>query len=115
MQLSLWRNHLGRRERIAFKEYVIERKVRLVGGEWLELSDTRLSPGKSVHLELDWQSDAHYAQYMILVEPDAFYLETLYEPNAVNSVDPLAQRIWRAARDLARGNAYVLFEGRLTQ
>lgn len=115
MQLSLWRNNSGKSVRIAFREHVIGRKVRLVDGEWIELSDTRLSPGKSAQLELDWQPGAHYAHYMILVEPDAFYLETLYESNAVNSEDPFAQRLWRSARDRARENAYVLFEGRLTR
>lgn len=115
MQLSLWRYQQGQGYRLAFKEHIIERKVQLVDGNWIEHSDTRLSPGEAAYLVLDWQSEANLAEYVILVEPDAFYLETLYEPNAAEPADPLIERLRRSARDRARGNAYILYEGRLNK
>ena len=113
MQLSLWRDDGERRTRLAFDEHIIERMVRWVDGKWFEHFDTRLSPGETASVRLDWQPGAHYAEYAVLAEPDVFYLETLYEHNASASSDSLLDRLWDSARDRAVAGAYVLCEGQL--
>lgn len=115
MQLSLWREQLRGLDRLASTEHVIERKVRLRTGSWIQYSDTRLAPGESAEIQLDWKSGADFAEYAILVEPDAYYLETMYEVNATDFADSLSAQLWRSARDRARRNGNTLFRGRLSR
>lgn len=57
--------------------YLIRRHVEFVGGEWVELSDTRLLPGQSATLEVAWP-ESGTVQFWLEVHPDDFYHRSVY-------------------------------------
>ena len=58
--------------------YVIQRRVASVGNEWIERSDTRLLPGKSISLEIPWP-DSGAVRLWLEVQPDDFYDHQVYD------------------------------------
>lgn len=91
-------------------EVIISRRVEMVGGDWVERSDTRLLPGASVELVLLWKG-AKGARMWLEVSPDDFYDHDVYDGllATLPKDSPSAHLIAEADRR-ARESRFRLFE-----
>jgi hypothetical protein len=95
------------------RAYVIARDVRYQDDHWVELSDTRLLPGQTAAIELDWDgSDRIWAWLEVI--PDDFYTREVF-PGQLDGF-PLGSAaralILKASADAA-ASAFRLFETEL--
>jgi hypothetical protein len=91
----------------------ILRKMKIEDGRWIELSDTRLEPGGSLTLHVPWQVNGvcgSKIQFLVIVEPEWFYYETVY-PSVLEGLDDgPAQELIKTAKSVAEGHNYILYE-----
>jgi hypothetical protein len=95
------------------RSYLIAREVRARSGQVSEISNTRLDPGQSAAVEIDWNG-SNRARVWVEVIPDFHYETTVY-PALLDSLPPggdAAALIAQAAREAA-ANHFNLFETEL--
>jgi hypothetical protein len=103
----------GRPRLETLRSYLIAREVRAQSGQWVEISDSRLSPGQSAAVEIDWNGSDR-ARVWVEVIPDYHY-ETIAYPKLLKSLPPggdAAQLIAQAEREAAARH-FNLFETEL--
>jgi hypothetical protein len=103
----------GRPRPETLTSYLIAREVRARSGQWVEISDSRLSPGESAAVEIDWNGSDRGRAWMEVI-PDYHY-ETIVFPALLNSLPPggdAAARIAQAEREAAARH-FNLFETEL--
>jgi hypothetical protein len=92
------------------RSHEIVRKVRYEGDHWIELSDTRLLPGESAVVELDWNGSDRIRVWLEVV-PDFFYQSEVF-PDLLDALplngDP-RKLIVKASADVAVSQ-FRLFE-----
>ncbi|RAU23904.1 hypothetical protein CU669_02195 [Paramagnetospirillum kuznetsovii] len=95
--------------------YVIQRRVEFDGSDWHEISDTRLLPGQSAAVEINWR-DATRAKVWLEVQPDDFYHSVTYAqlrrdlPKA-----GAAARLIAEADSRTRSTIYTLFAAEIAR
>lgn len=97
----------------AYHEKVIQRRMSIDDGDWVELSDNRLQPGDSVTLSVPLQHADHYASavnFRIIVEPEWFYHDQVYPSVLAELEDGPARYLIKQAKSLSESHIYVLFE-----
>lgn len=87
---------------------VIRRAVSFAGGRWVESFDSRLLPGRSAVLELEW-GKAERARMWLDVYPDDYYDHQVYDGLLV-SYQGEAKRLIARADAAARDSRFRLFE-----
>ena len=92
------------------RSHEIARHVRYEGDQWIELSDTRLLPGQSATVELDWDGSDRIRAWLE-VAPDEFYATEVY-PSLLQSLPASgdATRLIAQARADAVSSGFRLFE-----
>jgi hypothetical protein len=103
----------GRPRPETLRSYLIARDIRAESGQWVEISDSRLSPGQSAAVEIDWNGSDR-ARVWVEVIPDYHY-ETIAYPKLLKSLPPggdAAQLIAQAEREAAARH-FNLFETEL--
>ena len=94
--------------------YVIQRVVEHVDGEWVERSDSRLLPGETARLEMEWPESGRVKMWLE-VHPDDFYDHSVYDVLLQQLADgPAAELIARADRE-AESSHFSLFETEITR
>jgi hypothetical protein len=92
---------------------LIAREVRAQSGQVSEISDTRLNPGQSAAVEIDWNGSDR-ARVWVEVIPDYHY-ETAVFPVLLKSLPPAgdAAALIAQAEHEAAANHFTLFETEL--
>ncbi len=91
-------------------EYVIKRDVGYAGGRWLEYSDTRLFPGDTASLELDWGERSRIRMWLD-VYPDDYYEHEVYNDLLTSYADgSAANTLIKKAITMAQKNNFILFD-----
>lgn len=95
------------------RQYVIQRQVEVVGAEWVERSDTRLTPGQSAVLKMPWPTSGR-VRLWLEVDPDDFYHRSVYGDLLRDLPEgSLAARLIAEADARAQASPYRLFETEL--
>jgi len=96
-----------------YYEKVLQRRMTIENGRWIEHSDTRLEPGAAATLSIPWLADGHCAnaiRFRIIVEPEWFYHQTVYPTVLEELEDGPAHDLIKQAKALSEAQSYVLFE-----
>jgi len=92
----------------------IQRVVEHVDGEWVERSDTRLLPGKTASLEMEWPESGRMKMWLE-VHPDDFYDHSVYDVLLQQLADGPAADLIAEADRRAEASRFSLFETELTR
>jgi hypothetical protein len=86
------------------------RRVHFDGSAWTELSDSRLSPGQSAALELNWNGSDRIRVWLD-VFPDDFYAEQVF-PNLIGALpaESVARPLALEASAAAKSSSFRLYE-----
>lgn len=89
---------------------VIQRQVEMVGGDWVERSDTRLLPGQFATLEMTWPKSGR-VKFWLEVSPDDFYHQHVYG-NLLRELagDSVSAKLIAEADRIAQASQFRLFE-----
>ncbi|CAA7620141.1 multiheme c-type cytochrome [Magnetospirillum sp. SS-4] len=92
------------------RRHVIQRRVEVVNGEWVERFDTRLSPGETAVLDMPWPAGGR-VRFWLEVHPDDFYDHDVYDGllAGLPGKSPAARLIAEADAQAGR-NRFRLFE-----
>jgi len=91
----------------------IAREVRYENDRWVELSDTRLSPGQTAAVELGWDGSTRIRTWLEVI-PDYYYGHDLFpEQIAAFPADSDARRLIVKASAEAAASSFRLFESEL--
>ena len=96
-----------------YRETVLQRRVSVDDGRWIEHSDTRLEPGESVILGIPRQNGGRCTsavKFRIDIEPEWFYQDTVYPAVVEELEDGPARDLIEQAKSLSASHNYVLFE-----
>ena len=96
-----------------YRELALQRRMTVDGGQWFEISDTRLQPGESVSLRVPRQvKDACAARtlFQVIVEPEWYYHDQVYPSVIAELEDGPARDLLVQARSTSESLRYVLFE-----
>lgn len=94
--------------------YVIQRVVEHVNGEWVERLDSRLLPGETATLDMDWPESGRVKMWLE-VHPDDFYDHSVYDVLLQQLADGPAAELIAEADRLAEANRFYLFETEVTR
>jgi hypothetical protein len=93
--------------------YVIQRRVENVDGEWVERFDTRLMPGQTATLDIEWQGSDRVRVWLD-VHPDDYYDHYVYDVLLDQQIATgAAARLISEADRLAQASRFRLFETEL--
>ena len=95
------------------RSHKIAREVRYEDDGWVELSDTRLLPGQSAAIELNWNGSDRIRAWLEVI-PDDFYESEVF-PGLVNALPPNsdAQRLILKASADGAASRFHLYETEL--
>jgi hypothetical protein len=103
-------DHDGSPRPQTLSSHVIARRVHFDGSAWTELSDSRLSPGQSAALELNWNGSDRIRVWLD-VFPDDFYAEQVF-PNLIGALpaESVARPLALEASSAAKSSSFRLYE-----
>ena len=95
------------------RSHEIARQVRYERGHWIELSDTRLLPGQSAAIELNWDGSDRIKTWLEVI-PDDFYESHVF-PDLIVAMPPdsASRRLISEASADAANSHFRLFETEL--
>ena len=95
------------------QELVLQRRMSLNNGQWIELSDTRLAPGESAILRTPIKTGdvcAAKTAFKVIVDPEWYYHDQVY-PSVMDELeDGHARNLLSEAKLKSEERRYVLFE-----
>ncbi|VAV90937.1 hypothetical protein MNBD_ALPHA02-652 [hydrothermal vent metagenome] len=90
--------------------YVIKREVGYAGGRWLEYSDTRILPGETASLDLNW-GDSTRIKMWLEIYPDDYYEHEVYASLVESFEDGSPEKaLIEQAVIKAQASGFTLFE-----
>ena len=93
------------------RSYVIARRMRYEGNGWVELSDTRLLPGRSAAIELAWNGSNRIRVWLDII-PDDFYAREVF-PGLIQTLQGQARELAVQAQAAATVSPFRLYETEL--
>jgi len=95
----------------------IGRQLRVVGGQFEEVEDTRIPPGASLELAQGWRDGAvaraTRARVRVRVRPDDYY-EGLYRARLAGTLAPGVRTLFAAALARAEATPYVAYQAEVS-
>lgn len=98
-------------------EKILQRRMTIDDGRWIELSDTRLEPGAAATLSIPWQVDGpcvNAVNFQIIVEPEWFYHQKVYPTVQEELEEGPARDLVNQAKSISEARSFVLFEKKLS-
>lgn len=95
------------------RERVIQRRMSVEDGQWIEISDSRLAPGESVRLSMPTLINGICADtiaFKIIVEPEWYYHDKVYPAVIEELEDGHARDLLMIAKSQSEATRYLLFE-----
>ena len=99
--------------RDGYRELILQRLMTMEGGQWIELSDTRLAPGESVTLSVPRRTAGVCAArivYQVSVDPEWYYHTQVY-PSVIEELEAgYARDLLVRAKSESEARQYVLYD-----
>lgn len=96
-----------------YYEKILQRRMTIENGHWIEHSDTRLEPGATATLSIPWQANgrcANAVNFRIVVEPEWFYHQMVYPVVLEELENGPARDLVNQAKSISETRGFVLFE-----